>query len=168
MVVFRTLRSWRKQGTANALRMGRAARRGSHRRLLLMADLFCQFVRNKQILQYFKWQAARRDAKISEILLGRFLLYALHADSDLDVEQIYFSLASNLELQKSTMSVAEKLLEKGRTEGRSQGYWMGRIQSLEEFLDLTQSPQETLGAMDLVELKALHQQLHGQYQRRFK
>ena len=45
---------------------------------------------------------------------------------------------------------------------------MGRIQSLKEFLDLPQSSQETLGAMDLAELEALHQQLHGQYQRRFK
>jgi flagellar biosynthesis/type III secretory pathway protein FliH len=74
------------------------------------------------------------------------------------------------------MSVAEKLiakglekgLKKGRSEGRSQGYWMGRIQSLEEFLDLPQSKQEALCAMDLAELEALHQQLHREYKRRFK
>jgi hypothetical protein len=42
------------------------------------------------------------------------LIYALHIDSDFDVEQIYRSLTSNPELQKTTMSVAEKLLAKGR------------------------------------------------------
>jgi flagellar biosynthesis/type III secretory pathway protein FliH len=118
--------------------------------------------------------------KISKHLIGRLLIYALHIDSDLDVEQIYRSLTLNPELQKTTMSVAEKLLAKGRIEGiaegvsrgrsrgRSQGYWMGRIQSLEEFLDLPQSSEETLGAMNLAELEARHQQLHREYQRRFK
>jgi hypothetical protein len=74
------------------------------------------------------------------------------------------------------MSVAEKLLAKGRVEGiaegesrgESRGYWMGRIQSLEEFLDLPQSSQVTLGSMDIAELEAYHRQLHGEYQRRFK
>jgi flagellar biosynthesis/type III secretory pathway protein FliH len=124
------------------------------------------------------------------------LLYAIHSDSDLDTEKIYHSLASNPELRKNAMSLAEKLIAKGRdeglekglkkglergiekgrvegrvegrSEGRSQGYWMGRIQSLEEFLDLPQSSQETLSAMDLADLEALHQQLHREYQRRFK
>ena len=74
------------------------------------------------------------------------------------------SLTSNPELQKSTMSVAEKLIAKGRSEG----YWIGRIQSLEEFLDLPQTSQDTLGAMSIAELEARHRQLHGEYQRRFK
>jgi predicted transposase/invertase (TIGR01784 family) len=155
-----------------------------------------KFARKKQVLPYFKWQAARKNVKISKFLIGRLLIYALHVDSDLDVEQIYRSLTSNPELQKTTMSVAEKLIAKGRieglekgrsqgiaegisrgrsegrvegrSEGRSQGYWMGRIQSLEEFLDLPQSKQEALCAMDLAELEALHQQLHREYKRRFK
>jgi hypothetical protein len=46
----------------------------------------------------------------TKILLGRPLIHALHVDSDLYVEQIYRSLDSNPELQKSTMSVAEKNL----------------------------------------------------------
>jgi flagellar biosynthesis/type III secretory pathway protein FliH len=78
------------------------------------------------------------------------------------------------------MSLAETLIAKGRVEGRvegiekgiekgrSQGYWMGRIQTLEEFLDLPQSSQELLNTMDLAELEARHQQLHREYQRRFK
>jgi hypothetical protein len=135
-----------------------------------------KFARKKQARPYFKWQAARKNVKISKHLIGRLLIYALHIDSDLDVEQIYRSLTLNPELQKTTMSVAEKLLAKGRIEGiaegvsrgRYQGYWMGRIQSLEEFLDLPQSSEETLGAMNLAELEARHQQLHREYQRRFK
>jgi predicted transposase YdaD len=74
------------------------------------------------------------------------------------------------------MSVAEKLIAKGRSEGRvedrsegrSEGYWIGRIQSLEEFLDLPQTSQGALGAMSIAELEARHRQLHGEYQRRFK
>ena len=143
-----------------------------------------KFARMKQVLPYFEWQAARKNVKISKFLIGRLLIYALHVDSDLDVEQIYRSLTSNPELRKTTMSVAEKLIakgrseglekgiekgiEKGRSQGRTEGYWLGRIQSLEEFLDLPQSSQEVLNGMNLAELEALHQQLHGEYQRRFK
>jgi hypothetical protein len=39
---------------------------------------------------------------------------------------------------------------------------------LEEFLDEPQSSQEVLSAMNLAELEARHQQLHREYQRRFK
>ena len=45
---------------------------------------------------------------------------------------------------------------------------MGRIQSMEEFLGQAQSSEEELGAMDITELEALHQQLHREYERRFK
>ena len=147
-----------------------------------------KFARKKQVLPYFKWQAARKNVKISKHLIGRLLIYALHIDSDLDVEQIYRSLTSNPELRKTTMSVAEKLLAKGRieglekglekglkkgietgrSEGLEKGYWLGRIQSLEEFLKETKSPRETLELMTVAELEARHQQLQGEYQRRFK
>jgi len=147
-----------------------------------------KFARMKQVLPYFEWQAARKNVKINKVLIGRLLIYALHVDSDLDVEQIYHSLTSNPELRKSTMSVAEKLLAKGRSEGLEKGlekglerglekglerglekgYWLGRIQSLEEFLKETKSPRETLESMSTAELEARHQQLHGEYQRRFK
>ncbi len=49
------------------------------------------------------------------------------------MEQIYRSMSTKPELQKSTMSVAEKLiatgLATGLEKGRSQGYWFGRIES---------------------------------------
>jgi hypothetical protein len=52
------------------------------------------------------------------------VLYALHSDSDLDAEKIYHSLSSNPELERNTMSVAEKLIAQGRVEGRVEGLWI--------------------------------------------
>jgi hypothetical protein len=92
------------------------------------------------------------------------LLYALHADSDLDAEKIYHSLSNNPELEKNTMSVAEKLIAQGREEG----LWIGRIQLLEEFLELPPRSGESLAALSLEELKALQGRLHGEYELRFK
>ena len=96
------------------------------------------------------------------------LLYALHADSDLDVKKIYHTLASNPELEKNAMSVAEKLKAEGRVEGRVEGLWIGRIQALEEFLDKSPSSREVLESLSLAELEALHRDLHQEYAVRFK
>lgn len=96
------------------------------------------------------------------------LLYALHADSDLDAEKIYHSLSNNPELEKNTMSVAEKLIAQGREEGREEGLWIGRIQLLEEFLELPPRSGESLAALSLEELKALQERLHQEYELRFK
>ncbi len=107
-------------------------------------------------------------------------LQQLHTDSDLDAETIYHNLSSNPELEKNTMSVAEKLIAQGREEGISQGIsrgislgreegsWIGRIQILEEFLDLPGSSGEALAALSLEELKALQERLHRDYELRFK
>ena len=92
------------------------------------------------------------------------LLYALHADSDLDAEKIYHSLSNIPELEKNTMSVAEKLIAQGREEG----LWIGRIQLLEEFLELPPRSGESLAALSLEELKALQERLHQEYELRFK
>lgn len=133
----------------------------SHLQLILQ---LMKLTRERQVLRYFQWLAQSTGTTIPESLLRRLLLYALHADSDLDTEKIYHTLASNPELRKTTMSLAEKLIAQGRTVG----HWVGRIQSLEEFLDKPQTSQETLEAKTLAELEALHQQLHGEYERRFK
>ena len=62
------------------------------------------------------------------------------------------------------MSVAEKLIAQGREEG----LWIGRIQQLEEILDLPGSSGEALAALSLEELKTIQEQLHREYERRFK
>ena len=149
-------------------------------RQLQMILQLMKLSRKQQVLQYFRWLAETLIEPAPKELIRRMLLYAIHSDSELDTEKIYHSLASNPELRNNAMSLAEKLLakgrdeglekgiEKGRSEGRSEGYWLGRIQSLEEFLDLPQSSQEMLSAMDRGELEARHQQLQSEYQRHFK
>ena len=96
------------------------------------------------------------------------LLYALHADSDLDTETIHRSLKANPALERKAMSVAEKLKAEGLTQGRQEGLWIGRIQSLEEFLSKPQTPSATLEALGIEELQTIHQQLHREYEARFK
>ena len=95
-------------------------------------------------------------------------LYALHSDSGLDAKKIYHSLSTNPELEKNAMSVAEKLKAEGRVEGRIKGLSIGKIQLLEEFLDLPVSPGESLEVLNLDELKAMQEQLHRDYELRFK
>ena len=113
---------------------------------------------------------------LPEGLLKTILLYALHTDSDLDVEKIYHKLSPNPELKKSAMSVAEKLIaegiekgmKKGLEKGQAKGQWIGKIQTLEDFLGMNPSPSEVLDPLSVAELAAMHQGLHREYERRFK
>ena len=131
-----------------------------------------KLARQKELLRFFQWLAGFSARELPDTLLGLMLLYALHADSDLDAEKIYHNLSSNPELEKNTMSVAEKLIAQGREEGisrgRESGLWIGRIQLLEEFLDLPVSSGESLAALSLEELKAMQERLHAEYELRFK
>jgi len=135
-----------------------------------------KLARQKELLRFFQWLARFSPHELPDTLLGLMLLYALHADSDLDVGKIYSSLSSNPELERSAMSVAEKLIAQGRVEGisqgisqgRSEGLWIGKIQAYEEFLEKPKTSREFLEAMPLAELEALHQMLHQEYELRFK
>lgn len=62
------------------------------------------------------------------------------------------------------MSVAEKWI----AQGRDKGSLIGRIQLLEEFLDLPGTSGEALAALSLEELKAMQERLHREYELRFK
>jgi len=74
------------------------------------------------------------------------------------------------------MSVAEKLIAQGRAEGlaigRAEGrealLWIGRIQQLEELLDLPVSSVDSLAALSFEERKAMYERLHGEHGLRFK
>jgi len=127
-----------------------------------------KLARQKELLRFFKWLAGFSARELPDSLLGLMLLYALHADSDLDAETIYHNLSSNPELEKNTMSVAEKLIAQGINRGLEAGSWIGRIQLLEEFLDLPGSSGESLAALSLEELKAMQERLHREYELRFK
>lgn len=51
---------------------------------------------------------------------------------------------------------------------REEGLWIGRIQLLEEFLELPPPSGESLAALSLEELKALQERLHREHDLRFK
>ena len=53
-------------------------------------------------------------------------------------------------------------------EGQEKGLWIGKIQTLEDFLGMIPSSSEVLDPLSVVELAALHQGLHREYERRFK
>lgn len=132
--------------------------------------------RRKELLRFFQWLAKFPARELPESFLGLLLLYALHSDSDLDAEQIYHTLSTNPELEKSAMSVAEKLkaqgpsqgLSQGLSEGRAIGLWIGKIQAYEEFLGKNPSPRETLDHLSIPQLEALHHNLREEYESRFK
>ncbi len=135
-----------------------------------------KLARKKELLRFFQWLAGFSSHELPDSLLGLMLLYALHSDSDLDAEKIYHSLSTNPELEKSTMSVAEKLIAQGRMEGISQGIsqgisrglWVGRIQTLQEFLGQPMSSCDELEILDPAELESRHAILHREYEARFK
>jgi predicted transposase/invertase (TIGR01784 family) len=136
-------------------------------RLRMVLQLM-KLARQRDLLRFFRWLAGSLVEQVPDSLLARMLLYALHADSDLDVEEIYRSLAVNPQLEHRTMSVADKLKAEGRMEGRMEGLWIGRIQTLEEFLGHAPRSREVLEAATLEELETLHRELHGEYEKRFK
>jgi predicted transposase/invertase (TIGR01784 family) len=59
-----------------------------------------KLARQKDLLRFFRWLAQFQYQDLPENLLGQMCLYALHADSDLDPEQIYRSVSSNPELEQ--------------------------------------------------------------------
>jgi predicted transposase/invertase (TIGR01784 family) len=119
-----------------------------------------KLVRQRELLRFFTWFAQFPAHSLPENLLTLMLLYALTTDSELDVERVYHTLSSNPELKSSTMSIAEKLQTKGRV--------VGKIQTLEEFLDLPVTPDAVLDALSPGELEARHAELRQAYETRFK
>lgn len=129
-----------------------------------------KLARTREMLRYFRWLAALTVDHLPESLLKRVLLYALHADQDLDVEEIYRHLSSNPELQREAMSVAEKLKAEGRQEGLQKGLQEGlqkgrlealvdQIQFLEELLGERVSSRKSLEALPADELESRCQEL---------
>lgn len=127
-----------------------------------------KLAREQKLLRFFSWLAETAVERMPDSLLVRLLLYALHSDSKLDAREIYRSLSTNPELKQRPMSVAEKLKAEGRVEGREEGLWIGKIQTLKEFLGQVPSSPGSLEGRALEDLKALHLSLHQAYEARFK
>ncbi|RYD41098.1 MAG: hypothetical protein EOP83_34330 [Verrucomicrobiaceae bacterium] len=78
------------------------------------------------------------------------------------------------------MSVAEKLIARGeqlglhkgiaqgRQEGREEGAWIGKIQAFEEFLGRQPTPVNALESLTLEDLQRRHEELRGEYDRKFR
>ena len=100
------------------------------------------------------------------------LLYALHTDSQLDVQKILRELESVPELKHTVMSVAQKLIEEGKAlghvEGEAMGKWIGRLQVLEELSGLPVTPEEELRDLSPAELENRFRERQRHYESRFK
>ena len=131
-----------------------------------------KLARERQLSRYFDWLVGTAAEALPEGLLKTMLLYALQSDSDLDAEKIYHELSPIFELRNNAMSVAEKLiaegLKKDRVEGQQKGLWIGKIQALEDFLEMVASPGELLDPHSVAELETMHQGLNREYERRFR
>ncbi len=131
-----------------------------------------KLARERELLRFFEWLAGFMMIQIPDRLLGRMLLYALHADSNLDTETIHRSLKANPELKRKAMSVAEKLKAEGRQEGRQEGlqegHWIGKIELLDEFLGNASRAPGSLELLTVEQLQALYAELLREYETRFK
>lgn len=135
-----------------------------------------KLARMNRMRAYFEWLAANLADQLPDSLLKRMLIYALHADEDLDPETIYHSLSANPDLAESIMSTAQMLKDQGRDEGRVEGRTEGEIrgrffaaiQLLQEQLGRPVDEMETLRKMDNSELETLRDRLKAEWTRRFK
>jgi hypothetical protein len=131
-----------------------------------------KLVRQREILKFFAWLVQFPAHALPNDLIGLMLLYALHADSELDAQAIYPILSSNPDLKSTAMSVAEKLKIEGRVEGkvegRIEGRVVGKIQTLEEFLEMPITSDAVLESLSKEALQERHDVLRREYEARFK
>ncbi|MGK0187607.1 MAG: putative transposase YdaD [Verrucomicrobiales bacterium] len=133
-----------------------------------------KLAREKRLLEFFDWLVMACQSFLEDLpsrRLETLLLYALHADSNLDIEQLARNVESSKQLQKLTMSVAEKLKAEGKaegkiegkTEGKIEGLWIGRIQLLQTLMGKEASTDEDLTAQSIEELQEMFEVLQVSY-----
>ena len=123
------------------------------------------------MLDFFGWLASRLSP-LPQALLHLSLLYALHADEDLDVEAIARRIQANEKLLTKTMSLAEKLIMKGemkgRQEGELKGTWKGQLLFLERLMGRPATPEAEIAGLVAAALEARFQALEAEYNSTFK
>jgi predicted transposase/invertase (TIGR01784 family) len=135
--------------------------------------------REKRLIEFFQWLSGGEvevTLLLREGFFRRCLLYAVHIDINLDVENISRSLSASPTLQHEAMSLAQKLRQEGRLEGRQEGRadglahgeWAGKIQMLEKFLGVTATSSSVLTSLEIAALEARYAELEQQYNLRFK
>lgn len=146
------------------------AREEQHDELRLVMQLM-KLARTKDLDAFLEWfdaEAQRRGWQVDMDLILLSYTYVLHADAAIDVEQIARSLEHTKQLKEPIMSLAQRLIAKGRQEGRQEGIIAGQVQLLEKFLNRTPTSKEALGQLSLAELEARYLELDAEYGARFK
>lgn len=154
----------------------------SHLQLRVALQLM-KLARETRLVEFLHWldeQAYRLSEQFPVGFIEMCLLYAVYADTNLDLRQVAATLAVQSELREQTMSFVDKVkLEgraeglsqgrvEGRAEGRSQGEWIGRVRLLQELMGAEQTPAEQLNELGVSELAARFAALQAEYDRRFK
>jgi predicted transposase/invertase (TIGR01784 family) len=116
-----------------------------------------------QMLQFFEWLDADSSLTIAEPLFNQCLLYSLHVDPHIDVEDICATFHHNKQLASLAMTAAQKLREEGRQEGRQEGLWIGRIQLLQQLIHQPVSTDQDLSALSIDQLQETFTSLESQY-----
>ena len=76
---------------------------------------------------------------------------------------------ANLEtLQNTTMTIAQKLKNEGRVEGRVEGEWIGMIRVLEGIMGRDPSSSEALAGLSIIELRRCFEALQSEYEQQYK
>ncbi len=133
-----------------------------------------KMARLKRLAEFFVWMLDQ--ASLPDELLRKSLLYALHTDTILDVEQIAHTLEHNPKLKEEIMSTAAVLIArgkaegeaKGKAEGEARGVVIGRLTFLQEMMHLPVSSGEELSGLELAELEGRFRDLQGRYEAQFK
>ena len=154
----------------------------THQQLRVALQLM-KLAREMRLPDFLHW-LDQQNFRISEVFPEGFiemcLLYAVYADTSLDLRQVAATLSPQSELRDQTMSFVDKMklegreeglsqgLSQGRVEGRSQGEWIGKVRLLEQLMGAEQRPMDELIGLEVSELAARFAALQAEYDRRFK
>ncbi len=145
-----------------------------------------KLARERQLLTFFEWLMKHFEDwahQLSGPFLRKTVLYALHSDSDLDVESIAHTLTEAPELRETIMSVAEKLIAKGRAEGlaegraeglaegraegETRGALIGNVRLWEKMMGLDVTSEKVFEKLGVEELEELLRKLEERYEAEF-
>ncbi len=132
--------------------------------------MLMKMAREKRLLEFFAW--LRDQAMLPKELLRKCLLYALHAEPILDVEEIARTLENNPTLKEEVMTTAAALIARGKAEGKAEGKaWgvvTGKLMFLQEMMQMPVVTEEELSGVAVDELERQFKELQCQYEAKFK
>ena len=138
--------------------------------LLCVQLQLMKMVRQEGAAKFLHWLLRAQEllGKLKNTDLELMFRYMYHADDRLDFEQANTIVSENKKLQKLNMTLADKLIARGKAEGKAEGIWIGRIQTLEEMLGKPLTVKSELEQMTLGQLEECYQILQKDYDARFK